>query len=222
MPSPKADPFGLPGIACHQRRFTAADALAAPGITLPPSVLAAVPLRRAEFLAGRLCAALALRDLGCSTPDDVPVNPDRSPRWPPGFLGSISHSAGHAIAVAATTRTHSLLGIDLEPLMPPDVAQEVAPDILSPGDAAHCPPGLPFAAFVTTVFSAKEALYKAIHPRLLRVIPFHAARLTAFGPHDLRLALDEDLRAALGLAPDLGLRIHQGATSCLCLLAAPA
>src|SRR5450631_452976 len=50
----------------------------------------ASPSRRLEFLEGRACAHAALRRLGY---DEAPIlrGKARQPRWPSGFVGSISH-----------------------------------------------------------------------------------------------------------------------------------
>ncbi|OZS41523.1 4'-phosphopantetheinyl transferase family protein [Photobacterium sanguinicancri] len=66
-------------------------------IIYTPQLQKSVTKRQAEFLAGRLCVKLLMhRLLGYSTP--VPISPDRSPSWPVGVTGSISHSNNHAIA----------------------------------------------------------------------------------------------------------------------------
>lgn len=67
--------------------------------------------RRGEFAAGRLCARLALADLGVvSVP--LPVTGSRAPLWPMGIAGSISHTKSLCCAVAS--RTWTRLGIDVE------------------------------------------------------------------------------------------------------------
>src|SRR5437763_335927 len=64
----------------------------------------AVPKRRAEFATGRVCARQALERLGVAVGPLLP-HPDRSPAWPPGIVGSISHTDGYcAVAVAEATR----------------------------------------------------------------------------------------------------------------------
>lgn len=227
-----AVPFGLPGLACRQARFAlpalgfdaALPAIAAGQpplvVNLPPALAGAVPRRQAEFLAGRLCAALCLRALGAGDLT-VPINPDRSPHWPPGFVGSISHSADQVCAVVARQSRYRLLGVDLEPLMPKAQAQDLAATILAPADAAQCPPNLDLAAFVTVIFSAKEAFYKAIYPSLGRVIGFHDVVLHQFGPHDLRLALAATVPPPPAIAPEFLVHYDLGRETCLCLMAQP-
>ena len=71
--------------------------------------------RLGHFAAGRSCARAALSALGIAA---VPLlrRDDRRPDWPPGAEGSISHTDGLCVAVAA--RTSDLagrrIGIDVE------------------------------------------------------------------------------------------------------------
>ena len=67
-------------------------------------VESAVPRRVREFAAGRQCARLALRELG--GPDEaIPVGLSRQPKWPPGIVGSITHTVGYCLAVVAVRGT---------------------------------------------------------------------------------------------------------------------
>jgi len=61
----------------------------------------AVPKRQREFAAGRMAARQAMAQIG-KTPAPIPVNTDRSPHWPEGVVGSISHSLEIAVAVVAS------------------------------------------------------------------------------------------------------------------------
>nr|WP_238419747.1 4'-phosphopantetheinyl transferase superfamily protein [Streptomyces taklimakanensis] len=124
------------------------------------------PRRRSEFLAGRLAARRALRAVGLEC-GQIP-RAGRLPRFPPGRVASIAHSAGVAVAVAASSGRGLPLGCDLElrPL-PAEAARLVLRDdeeaLLGP-----LPPGTaPYS--VTSLFSAKEAAWKALHtgPRAL-------------------------------------------------------
>ncbi len=75
-----------------------------------------VPKRRLEYLAGRLAARAALQSVGA---DDLVIGRhDGAPVWPEGYCGSISHSAGLAVAVAARLRDWRSLGIDIEARLP--------------------------------------------------------------------------------------------------------
>ena len=73
--------------------------------------------RRREFLAGRVAAQAALARLG---ERGLVGRCRHAPVWPQGFCGSISHSGGIAVAVAASTRQWQALGVDLESAPAPD------------------------------------------------------------------------------------------------------
>ena len=75
-----------------------------------------VPKRRLEYLAGRLAARAALQSVGADDP--IIGSHDGAPVWPHGYCGSISHSAGLAVAVAARSRDWRSLGIDIEAHFP--------------------------------------------------------------------------------------------------------
>ncbi|WP_352542194.1 hypothetical protein [Mesorhizobium sp. M0018] len=64
-------------------------------LPFPPSLCTALPLRGAEFLAGRAMADAALQALGQLT-TEIPIGPDRAPVWPKGSVGSITHARGIA------------------------------------------------------------------------------------------------------------------------------
>lgn len=154
-------------------------------IPLPDDLLRAVPKRQAEFLAGRLCAALALQAL--ELPPQVP-RLGRAPVWPSGAVGSITHTDTLAVAVASPV--HSALGLDCETIMDAAQAADISDMILNTNEAAFRPPFLNFASFVTLVFSAKEALYKGISGRVGRVLEFHEVQLLGLASGSLMLGFE--------------------------------
>ncbi|WP_102106857.1 4'-phosphopantetheinyl transferase family protein [Oceaniglobus roseus] len=186
------NPFGLPSLAWREGRFSRRDATTMTHdgdpsgpvtVTLPPDLLAAVPKRRSEFLAGRICAALALREAGL--PETV-TRAGRAPIWPAGAAGSISHTDTRV--VAAVSRDLAGLGVDCEDIMSERQAHELRAMIVTPAEAAQRPAALPFPAFLTLVFSAKEALYKALSHRLDRILEFHDVTVTGLSPDRLHLS----------------------------------
>ncbi|HEX3394713.1 MAG TPA: 4'-phosphopantetheinyl transferase superfamily protein [Acidimicrobiales bacterium] len=132
-------------------------------------VAGAVPRRRYEFLVGRACAHAALAAIGR---DDAPigVGPRRQPRWPAGVVGSIAHGGDWAGAVVASAgNTESAwnivgLGLDIEPVAPP-LSGDVERLVLTAGERRRLPaePG-PATVAAKVAFTAKEAVYKALHP----------------------------------------------------------
>jgi len=137
----------------------------------------AVPKRRHEFAAGRRCARSLLTQLGHPR-FALLRNDDRTPRWPAGLVGSISHS--DALCVVALTRSACALalGVDVEP----DAALEAAlwPKICSKREldqAAGSRPDAERGRVVRLLFSAKEATYKAVYPLVGKVFGFHAVEI---------------------------------------------
>jgi 4'-phosphopantetheinyl transferase EntD len=125
----------------------------------------AVPKRIREFAAGRQCARRALAELG-RVDVPIPVAHDRQPLWPPGVVGSITHTAGLCAAVVAEDTRLEALGVDTE------LAGAVKPELwgticVADEDAwisALQPRERPAA--VTFLFSAEEAFYKCQYPLL--------------------------------------------------------
>ena len=174
------------GFAVADVQGLAADTPLGPlALTLPDDLRAAVPKRRSEFLAGRACAALALRQAGLG--EHVPRQ-GRAPVWPAGVSGSITHSRDRAIS--AVSMHYSAVGLDCEALVASDRATQLAAVIFSEAEARLRPEVLPFATFFTLVFSGKEALYKALSARLDRIPDFREATLTALEPGRMGLMLD--------------------------------
>lgn len=119
----------------------------------------ALPARRQRhFLAGRAAVALAARPLGM--PDLCPVNSaDGVPQWPPGLVGSLSHSNTHAAAVLALAPWRAV-GIDVEADLP--LATEVAALVLVESEKALLTKQP--AALSSLFFSAKECVHKCVFP----------------------------------------------------------
>lgn len=137
----------------------------APEAPLHPEEEAALrgagPKRRREFRAGRACARRALARLGVS-PGPLPAGADRAPLWPPGVVGSLSHTAG--LCVAAVGRRSELRGLGVDAERRGAVGAKLLARIAREAERewmarAPAPPGLDWP---TLLFSAKESVYKAL------------------------------------------------------------
>lgn len=114
--------------------------------------------RRAEFLAGRECARVALQRLGAAD-TGVTANANGSPRWPEGFVGSISHSSGFCVAIAGNAEDYVSLGVDAQHFR--DVRPDLWPLIMTRSELEWLPSqGSRSESFAAVLFSAKEAFYK--------------------------------------------------------------
>ncbi|MDO7926455.1 4'-phosphopantetheinyl transferase superfamily protein [Pseudomonas sp. KFB-139] len=163
-------------------------------IAPPASIQRSVAKRQAEFLAGRLCAREALRQL-----DErlyVPtIGEDRAPIWPTDICGSITHSTGWAAAIVAPRQQWRGLGLDTENLLSTDRATRLAGEILTADELAAMAAGPQeeIALRVTLTFSIKEALFKALYPIVQKRFYFEDAQLlewSADGSVRLRLLMD--------------------------------
>ncbi len=143
----------------------AADALPVE-IQLPPRLRNAAPGRQAEYKSGRLCARKAIEILGAAAME-IPSGEDGNPLWPPGFIGSITHSGRHAFA-AVTWKSKALgLGLDVEQIMSPSAALEVAPLVATSSEYQSLLKRSVDAELLTSIiFSAKEAIFKCMYPLL--------------------------------------------------------
>ncbi len=151
----------------------------------------AAPKRRAEFAAGRRCAAEAIRLLRGDPGEPIGVNPDRSPRWPEGLVGSITHTPAFAAAAVASSKSLRGLGIDSESLSRASAAPAIRR--LAAGDAEReilAALGWEEASGLLLLFSAKESFYKCLSPLVKKFFDFGAAELCgidAAGTFRLRL-----------------------------------
>jgi 4'-phosphopantetheinyl transferase EntD len=139
--------------------------------------------RRAEFYAGRLCAARALRRLGCSETLVLPsITPLTHPTWPIGTVGSISHTGrssgnldglggaggltrGIAVSAAALCSYIRCLGVDIEEVVSEDQARDMQEFVIGQGEIEqNNVRSLLYAELFTLLFSAKECVYKSLFP----------------------------------------------------------
>jgi enterobactin synthetase component D len=148
------------------------------GIQQPKELAMATAKRHCEFIAGRYCASQAIKNLGqppnSNSETQILIQPDRSPLWPKGIVGSISHSRNQAIAVVGNADSYLGLGIDCESLLTDAAAREIADLVLQPLERElllnrHVELGF----LVTLAFSAKESLFKALSSSVSNINSFH-------------------------------------------------
>lgn len=173
------------------------------GVLPPDNIRRAVAKRQAEYLAGRLCAREALRSLSGSAAVPGHRSEDRGPAWPIGWVGAITHSHGWAAAVVGSAGDYLGLGLDAETLLEPDKALRLADQILTPAERERLQPldEEQQAFAITLAFSAKESLFKALHPQVGKMFFFQDAEILAMDPSgtfDIRLLTDLSPRWSLG------------------------
>jgi len=158
----------LPGVALACDRI--ADHRAALYESESAAIARAVTHRQQEFATGRWLARRAMAALALPAAA-VDKGEDRSPRWPDGCLGAISHDRDHALALVARSGAVRGLGLDLEDagritaelhdklFTAAERSRLAALDALAPG----------------MLFAAKEAAYKAVYPLVGDFIGFQQA-----------------------------------------------
>jgi 4'-phosphopantetheinyl transferase EntD len=149
-------------------------------------VRGAVTKRIREFAAGRACARRALAALGF---DNFPLQVvgDRSPLWPAGVLGSITHTDQFCAAAVCRRGTIKGFGIDAERAVP--LPEDMIPIVCTPNESASLMgfgrPGL----WAKLVFSAKESIYKSYFPETRTFLDFH----------DVEVSLNRDENRFVGV-----------------------
>jgi 4'-phosphopantetheinyl transferase EntD len=122
----------------------------------------AVPKRRAEFAVGRICARRGLARMGIAPVALVPK--DGGPEWPPGVVGSISHTRERCAVVLERSPPMRSVGLDIEIVRP--LEEGVLALTLTGRERAwlRTQPEAAEAELAILFFSAKEAYYKCQYP----------------------------------------------------------
>ncbi len=123
--------------------------------------LRAVERRRTHFALGRAAARDALAELGLAGVA-IGRGPAGEPVWPEGIVGAITHAGDTAVALVGRVSEYAGLGVDLE---------ELARGPSTRAARLVCrPPEMEWAGAetgtrrLTMLFSAKEAVFKAVFP----------------------------------------------------------
>jgi enterobactin synthetase component D / holo-[acyl-carrier protein] synthase len=121
-------------------------------------------LRQMIFDTGRACAAELLADLGsCET--SVPMAADRSPVWPQGYVGSITHTDDLVGVAVARRKDFRSIGIDAEAIIQPETRVEIDDLCMSETERAlRDSLGISHQTFSSLCFSAKESFFKCLYP----------------------------------------------------------
>ncbi len=131
----------------------------------------AVPKRRREYASGRRAARSAFAKIGLPSAAIV-AGQNRAPIWPQGAIGSISHCQDLCVALVAKAKSYRSLGVDVEARMP--LAEDLVETVCTTQEMDK----LSFTSEIalleaTSIFSAKEATYKALFPVTQELINFH-------------------------------------------------
>ncbi|KAB7762974.1 phosphopantetheinyl transferase [Xanthomonas maliensis] len=196
LPWPDATALRVQILAFGRDAF-ATEAFAQADIACPAAIARSVRKRQAEYFFGRLAARQAMRQqalIDPAAPVQVGTGGAREPLWPPGIIGSISHTERLAAAAVVPAESRRGIGIDLEHLVSPEAREALLAAVVNPVelDLLHtvqmaC--GWTHDALLTLVFSAKESLFKASFAAVGRYFDFAAAHVVEVQPAVGRLQL---------------------------------
>ncbi|WP_446511267.1 4'-phosphopantetheinyl transferase family protein [Photobacterium sp. DNB22_13_2] len=143
------------------------------GVRCPDEIARSVYKRQAEYLAGRYLAKSALQQLDYHAVY-VGRGASREPLWPQGVVGSISHSKGYAVCVVALNNAPDAgIGLDIERLIEPDIYQSFVGMVIDQAEKQKINEiPLEDRLLNTLLFSAKEAIFKALFPQVGRYFDF--------------------------------------------------
>jgi 4'-phosphopantetheinyl transferase EntD len=155
-----------------------------------------VAQRKAEFLTGRTYARRALRSLGMAAPT-IGWNTDRSPIWPEGVIGCITHTRDYCAAVVARTDgPNAIRGIGVDIETPGRITDGIALKTFTEAErvALAAMPEELRQERMCAMFCAKEAFYKMQFPLTKAWVGFQ----------DVEVELGEDGGFELVLEKDIG------------------
>lgn len=140
----------------------------------PADSTSAKAKRQLEFANGRRCAESLLKRLGNT--NQVWTNDDRSPAWPLGYTGSISHSRNWTWAAVTQKSRLNSVGIDTEPVIDTQTREEIIFEVATPAEWKACQEtALTDDQLFSLIFSAKEAFYKCCYPIVQQYFGFEHA-----------------------------------------------
>jgi 4'-phosphopantetheinyl transferase EntD len=161
----------------------------------------AVASRRVLFALGRAAARDALRELGLE-PVGIGRGGGGEPLWPDAVVGAISHSPEVAVAVVGRRTDYAGLGVDVEESARGPIAR-AARLVCRPNEMVWADPESDTQR-LTMLFSAKEAVFKALYPIERVWFGFADAELTWF---DERCVFEAVVLKAVGDGYPEGFRL---------------
>ncbi|WP_395338211.1 4'-phosphopantetheinyl transferase family protein [Ningiella sp. W23] len=160
-------------------------------IDVPFEVKNAVVKRQAEFLAGRLLIQ-QLQKILMVEQLPIKVSKGRSPIWPSGFQGSISHSSGH-VWCGYSAQVKRSLGLDVERVIDDSLVDTIASQCLTHSERNFLsiePSKIQLN--YTIAFASKEALYKALFRDCQKIMDFKDVCVVDISENQLVLQLTTD------------------------------
>lgn len=145
--------------------------------------------RRTEFAVGRFLSTRLLEGYGVKT-RAIAVGKGGEPIWPDDFIGSISHSEGITICCVLKLSEFQYIGIDVELALNRKEYLNIANEVLRVEEFKffeQC--SKPNEIITTIIFSAKEALFKAIYRDINQNLTFSMFEVIAWNEINQTLVL---------------------------------
>ncbi len=161
----------------------------------PMAITHSVDKRKAEYFAGRYLVAKELQQLGFAHHRLEP-SIDRSPTLPSGVVGSISHCEDLACITVLPSRNSNResIGIDIQHLIANDVCRDIGNMVANVDEIELMVKfGMIHSEAVTLLFSAKEAIYKALVRFATNSLDFGSATLIAIDKDTVKFALSQQV-----------------------------
>ncbi|WP_139686064.1 4'-phosphopantetheinyl transferase family protein [Vibrio tasmaniensis] len=167
-------------------------------VSIPKVILKSIKERQAEFLAGRLSAKFALKNLTghkhyCF---DVGVGEFRQPLWPTNIVGSISHTSDTALAIVSKKSIEKTsIGIDIENICPMNIVDEVSSHVFDMNENTLLKNyGYSESQVFSLIFSAKESIFKSLFSHVNEYFGFEKAKLKSVDikKYEMTFYLNED------------------------------
>lgn len=150
------------------------------GVVLPEALRHAVRKRQAEYVASRWLVSKLFETVGIHN-FQLLNRSDRSPIWPTGIIGSLSHH-DHKIFAVIDKRA-KWVGNDIERILSDHKAAELRSLIMTLEELALLnASGLSLSQATTLAFSIKETVYKAVYPDVQTLFGFEQVTITAIEP----------------------------------------
>ncbi|WP_339678185.1 4'-phosphopantetheinyl transferase superfamily protein [uncultured Zhongshania sp.] len=158
----------------------------------PPTLIRASRKRQAEYFAGRFLANEAMTSLGISEFKLI-ADAKRCPQWPSSLVGSITHTDDYAACIVAEKSEVSAIGIDAQDILDDERAERLQSRIIDSAESRIiAQSSLSAGLGLSLCFSAKEAIYKALYPRIQQYFGFNAAKLHSIDADSCSLAFRFD------------------------------
>jgi 4'-phosphopantetheinyl transferase EntD len=182
--------------------------------SLPPR---AGPKKRSELAVGRAAVRRALLDLG-EAPFPVLRGEEGDPIWPPEFTGSITHCRAWGAALLIRAGRRFAVGIDLESLEQAATV-DISGVVCTRAELEWVRKGN-YHERLAMIFSAKEAVYKALYPFCRRYVDFKEVELSWLPqPYSFKVGfVDKQETAFAGFGESLVVSRHINGLVLSCLV----